>query len=233
VRFDDPAAVRTEYADERRLEGRKAAYRFSDGPDARLLVVEAVAERVPRRVLDVGCGTGDLAQMVADRTGAEVTAIDQSPRMVELARARGVDARVADAAGLPFPDAAFDCVVAAWMLFHVPDLDRVLAEIVRVLADDGRLVAATNSEEHGRELYELFGVEHEPLPFRSENGEALLRSRFAQVARRDAFGWVTFPSRAEAQAFVDSSIVLAGRQLPEIEGPLRVRRTPTVFAADR
>jgi SAM-dependent methyltransferase len=233
VSFDDPAAVRAEYAGERRLEGRKAAYRFSDGPDARAILVEAVAEREPRRVLDVGCGTGDLAQMVAERTGAEVTAVDQSPRMVELARERGIDVQVADAAELPFADAAFDCVVAAWMLFHVPDLDRVLAEIVRVLVDDGRLVAATNSEDHVRELYELLAVDREPLPFRSENGEALLRSHFARVERRDAFGWVTFPSRVEAQAFVDSGIALAGRELPDLEGPLRVRRTPTVFVADR
>ena len=44
--------------------------------------------------------------------------------MVELARARGVDARVGDVQELPFADGAFDCVVAAWMLYHVPDLDR-------------------------------------------------------------------------------------------------------------
>ena len=54
-----------------------------------------------------------------------VAFVDQSERMVELARARGVtDAQVGDVQQLPFADASFDTAVAAWMLYHVPDLDR-------------------------------------------------------------------------------------------------------------
>ena len=77
-------------------------------------------------MLEVGCGWGELAEWIARDTGAEVVAVDLSPRMVELARERGVDARVADVQQLPFADGEFDLVVAAWMLYHVPDLDRGL-----------------------------------------------------------------------------------------------------------
>jgi SAM-dependent methyltransferase len=233
MRIDDPEVVRTEYADEEGLAGRMAAYRFIEGPDARALLVDAVVDRRPRCVLDVGCGTGDLTARLGEATGADVLAVDQSERMVELTRARGVDAQVADVAELPFADGSFDCVVAAWMLFHASDIGSALAEIVRVLAPDGRLVAATNGMEHFSTLAELFGVRHEPLRFGSENGATLLAPYFAEIDRRDAFGWVVFPSRREAQDYVDASIAYRGCTLPDLEGPVRVRRAPTIFVADR
>ena len=97
----------------------------SSATDARDLAFDAVAEVEPRRVLEVGCGRGELAErVIAPSSACELVAIDQSERMVELTRARGVDARVGDVQALPFEDAAFDCAVAAWMLYHVPDLDR-------------------------------------------------------------------------------------------------------------
>ena len=85
----------------------------------------------PQSVLEVGCGEGELAERVQRELGAEVVALDQSERMVELTRRRGVDARVGDVQDLPFPDECFDVAVAAWMLYHVPDLDRGLGELAR------------------------------------------------------------------------------------------------------
>ena len=62
-----------------------------------------------------------------------ITAIDQSPRLARLTAGRGVPVGIADVQALPFPDNRFDVVAALWMLYHVPDLDRGLAEIRRVL----------------------------------------------------------------------------------------------------
>ena len=54
-------------------------------------VFEAVREAAPERFLEVGCGMGELAERVQRELGAQVVAIDISPRMVELTKARGVD----------------------------------------------------------------------------------------------------------------------------------------------
>jgi SAM-dependent methyltransferase len=140
VRLDDAALVASEYATDARLRRRASA--FTAG-DVQRVAVEAIAEAQPRRVLEVGCGWGELAARVAAETGAEVVAVDVSPRMVELARQRGVDARVGDVQQLELADGEFDCALAAWMLYHVPDLERGIAELARVLRPGGRLALAT------------------------------------------------------------------------------------------
>lgn len=233
ARLDDPELVQREYSSESGLAGRADAYRFAEGPDPRQLALEAVIEVAPRSFLEVGCGWGWFSERIAAKTRAEVIALDLSERMVDLARERGLDARVGDVQELPFPDDFFDCVAANWMLYHVPDVDRALAELARVLRPGGRLVAVTNSTDHLRELVGLLGVDREESAFSAENGEAQLSRHFAAIDRRDAAGSIVFPDRVAAQAYVDASAQMwSGAQLPEFDGPLRVRRAPVVFVAE-
>jgi demethylmenaquinone methyltransferase/2-methoxy-6-polyprenyl-1,4-benzoquinol methylase len=97
-----------------------------------------------RRVLDLACGTGDLAFAAAAR-GAEVTGLDLTPRMIELARGKapdtGVRFLVGDMMALPFRDASFDVVTTGYGLRNVPVLDTSIAEIHRVLAPGGLLLS--------------------------------------------------------------------------------------------
>jgi SAM-dependent methyltransferase len=233
VRQDDPGVVRAEYTDETRLASRKAAHSLGEGPDARGMVFDSIAEAAPERYLEVGCGEGELAERVQRELGSDVVALDQSERMVELTQARGVDAVVGDVQELPFDNEEFDCAAAAWMLYHVPYVDRALAELARVLSRHGRLVAVTNRRDHLWELKELLDLEHQPSSFDGEDAEELLSRHFNRVEARDAAGWLVFPSRAEAQAYVDATIVFAGRELPDFQGPLRARRSPVVLVADK
>jgi len=161
-------------------------------------------------------------------------AVDISPRMVELARVRGIDARVGTVEDLPFADETFDVAVANWMLYHVPDVDRGVSELARVVRRGGRLVAVTNGLDHFRELAELVGVTR-TWPFHAEDGAEILGRRFSDVERRDATGWVTFPTYEDARSYVESSRTLqpATGELPRFDGPLRVRRSPYVFVATR
>ncbi|MFD4637832.1 class I SAM-dependent methyltransferase [Lentzea sp. NPDC058436] len=100
-----------------------------------------------RRVLDAGCGAGPLFAALRDR-GAIVTGVDVSSGMLAQARRRlGADAdlRVADLAEpLPFPDAAFDDVIASLVLHYLRDWGPALAELRRVLRPGGRLIVSVN-----------------------------------------------------------------------------------------
>ena len=108
--FSDPRYVRAQYATEDGLLARKSIYYESSGPDARDVVFSAIAETDPDDVLEVGCGEGELAERIARELSAKIVAVDQSERMVALARERGVDAEIGDAQELPFDDASFDVV---------------------------------------------------------------------------------------------------------------------------
>jgi len=102
------------------------------------------------RLLELGCGVGaELSQIRDHWAGIELTGIDRSAGHLEAARAylhtelRSGQARLvrADASALPFGPGAFDTVITIWMLEHIPDPRRVLAEALRVLEGDGRLIA--------------------------------------------------------------------------------------------
>ena len=95
------------------------------------------------RVLDLACGTGDLTFGAAQR-GAWVVGLDITPRMLVLA-ARKASAGPAgprwvagDMGALPVGDGAFDAVTTGYGLRNVPELDRAIAEIARVLRPGGR-----------------------------------------------------------------------------------------------
>lgn len=99
------------------------------------------------KVLDVACGTGNLA-LPAARLGADVTGIDIAPNLVEQARANaageGLNARFdeGDAEALPYEDASFDAVVTMYGAMFAPRPDLVAAELKRVTRPGGRIAMA-------------------------------------------------------------------------------------------
>lgn len=231
-RLDDPEWVRRQYADEKGLEIRQAVY--GEGAGAPFdVALAALGELAPRRILEIGGGQGYFAERLRDELGAVVVGIDVSPRMVELQRSRGVDARVGDVQSLPFDDASFDAVSAQYMLYHVPDLPRGLAEIARVLRPGGRFVAITNAVDHLRELWALVGRERrEEGTFNDENGEAFLRPFFSRVVRRYVRVETTFPTEASVRAYLASSARWRDVELPSFDTPLHTTAVSAVFLAE-
>src|SRR5439155_308918 len=132
-----------------------------EGVNAEDVVFSAVAESAPGRLLEVGCGAGEMAARIGRELGAEVVGLDQSARMVDLTRERGVEAVVGDVQALPFDDGDFDCVVAGWLFYHVADRELAIAECARVLRPGGRLVAATLADENLADRWVFLGSPRE------------------------------------------------------------------------
>lgn len=105
----------------------------------RRLAVQAVVSPGDR-VLDLCCGTGDLA-IEAERAGGQVTGLDFSPRMLERARKRSASVIwvLGDVLALPFESGRFDAVTVGFGIRNVADLAGALSEIRRVLRPGGRL----------------------------------------------------------------------------------------------
>jgi ubiquinone/menaquinone biosynthesis C-methylase UbiE len=103
-------------------------------------LVAAVAPREDARVLDVGTGTGVASQVAGSVVGKDgfVVGIDPSIAMLERAVGRGLTTVAGMLPGLPFPDAAFDAVLANLVLSHLADYNAGLADALRVLRGRGR-----------------------------------------------------------------------------------------------
>ena len=114
---------------------------------ARPAILALAGDVAGRRILDAGCGSGPLFAALRDR-GAIVTGFDSSTGMLEQARQRlgdDADLQVADLGSpLPFPDGAFDDVIAALVLHYLEDWGPALAELRRVLKPGGRLIVAVD-----------------------------------------------------------------------------------------
>jgi SAM-dependent methyltransferase len=128
---------------------------YSAGNEASLIngyytrpaIVNLAGDVAGRRILDVGCGAGPISAALRDR-GAAVAGFDSSTKMVELARKRlgpDADLRIADLGHpLPYPDGAFDDVIAALVLHYLQDWTAPLAELRRILKPGGRLIVAVD-----------------------------------------------------------------------------------------
>lgn len=119
----------------------------------------------PRRVLDLGCGTGDLAIAISRLArGLEITGLDYSQPMLEIARRKagelGITFINGDAAGLTFPDGHFDCVGISFafrnLTYRNPLTSRALSEVLRVLKPGGRFVVVETSQPESKLIRWLF-----------------------------------------------------------------------------
>jgi len=113
--------------------------------------------RSGERILDVGCGDGALSLKIIDR-GAEVVGVDNSPELVEAAKANGLFAELIDAADMDFDrqfDAAFSNAALHWML----EKERVAAAIFQALRLGGRFAGEMGGEGNLAHLREALDTE--------------------------------------------------------------------------
>jgi SAM-dependent methyltransferase len=123
---------------------------FTDGADPeyqeQMLPIVAAQLSGATKVLDIGCGEGQVARHLASSTGATVVGVDPSVAQLVVAEERGGGPRylrgAADA--LPVADSSFDAVVACLVFEHITNVDDALAEVARVLAPGGTFLFLLN-----------------------------------------------------------------------------------------
>jgi demethylmenaquinone methyltransferase/2-methoxy-6-polyprenyl-1,4-benzoquinol methylase/phosphoethanolamine N-methyltransferase len=162
------------------------ALTLGHAPMLRRTTIELAQIQRGERVLDVGCGTGDLTQLAKAEAGntGEVWGVDASPEMIAVARQKAaareitIDYRVEMIQALPFADNSFDVVVSSLMMHHLPApvQERGLHQLHRVLRPNGRLLIMdfrTPTSHIGKLLLSLtmhgmIDAKFEELPLRLE-----------------------------------------------------------------
>ena len=186
-----------------RTPGHDSYWHFRDA------FFDAIVPAPGRRTLEVGCGEGRVARDLA-RLGHTVVALDASPTLVAKAAATHPAGRylVADAAALPFPDSAFDTVVAYNSLMDVADMPAAVREASRVLAPGRPLcVCVTHpTADAGR-----FQSKEPDAPF-VIGGSYLGRHRVKELFERDGLqmiftGW-RYPLEDYARALEDAGLLI-------------------------
>jgi SAM-dependent methyltransferase len=166
----DTETVRNrQYRDSANLKRRANIHKYGRSPIGWFNWIAQNA-RLPAdaSVLDIGCGPGWLwANAAADfPPGLALTLADISSGMVgEAVQAvspvpnyRSVTGAEANIIDLPFENSSFEAVLACHMLYHVPDLERAMAEMIRVLKPGGALIVTTNGKDNMAELYAAGGA---------------------------------------------------------------------------
>ena len=150
------------------------------------------------KVLELGCGNGILWKSNISKIPEDtrITLSDFSQGMLDDARVTmGEDEKrfeydVIDAQEIPYPDDSFDIVIANLMLYHIPDREKAISEISRVLKNSGALYATTFGRNYMKELSDLVSAYDkdvncslEPVAraFGLENGENQLSEHFEDV----------------------------------------------------
>jgi demethylmenaquinone methyltransferase/2-methoxy-6-polyprenyl-1,4-benzoquinol methylase len=130
----------------------------------RRLVDLATARRGGPSVLDICCGTGDIALAFHNRTGARVVGVDFSPPMLSVARAkvrrrgrgREIDMACGDALALPFADDTFDIATMGFGLRNLSDYGAGISEAARIVRPGGRVLILEFAPPRGRGFLFLY-----------------------------------------------------------------------------
>jgi len=186
------------------------------------------------RILELGCGVGGLWEGRIDDLPKESSLIlsDFSQGMVDEVRkkfssAPNVSFEQIDIQEIPFPDCSFDIVIANHMLYHVPDLNKALSEVKRVLKQGGSFYSSTNSSGgmHGYLHDALIAYDPDLDVFRAddysftvENGSDLLKKHFDKVQLFEYHDSLRITKTQDLIDWIESSVSITRLTPADIHG---------------
>ena len=134
-----------------------------------MFIRQIVSDKTISRVLDIGCGTGELALKLKNyRSDIDISGIDISSNMINIAKTKakfdtGIDFRVGDVEHMPYEDNYFDCITCAHSFHHYPNKRKAIREMFRVLKDEGKVMIVDGCKDGmvGKFIFDFIIKKHE------------------------------------------------------------------------
>ena len=206
--------------DAQRYESHSYVWQFGEA------LIDLLDPQPGERVLDLGCGAGQLAAKIAGR-GAAVTGIDASPEMIGQARANysSLDFRVADATTFDLGE-SFDAVFSNAVLHWVLDAPAAIDRVARALKAGGRFVAEMGGRGNVQRIVDAAGVNPWFYPSVSEYA-SLLEQRGFEVRFMTLFDR---PTKIEGQNGMEDWLKMFGAALTRDPRVLAAKLQPEMFS---
>ncbi|AUS96035.1 hypothetical protein CDQ84_03020 [Clostridium thermosuccinogenes] len=185
------------------------------------------------KVLELGCGNGSMWENRMEKlpAGTSLVLSDISEGMIEIVKEKFKDysfvsTELIDIQDIPYPDNTFDIVIANSMLYHVPDLQKAISEVYRVLKPGGKFYATTTGVNGMQKyLYDRFqefkpqlNAFSQPFPFNLQNGKEILGKSFSKVDKYEYEDSLEITETADLMNWIYSSLLMLRIDKNDLEG---------------
>jgi ubiquinone/menaquinone biosynthesis C-methylase UbiE len=210
-----------QYKTPQNLTNRMNFWSYGSNPESlQKWIFSKIQLRDHECVLELGCGTGKLwvENFRNVPSTCSIVLSDFSEKMLSKAKENvqslnlPIKFELIDAEKIPFPDQSFDVVIGCHMLYHIPNIEKALIAINRVLKPGGRFISTTISQQHIREIkdllsdYGLYTTERMNFfsEFRNETGRGILKSFFEEIVLYEYINHVKITSIEPLMRYIES-----------------------------
>ena len=213
--------AKLQYKSHKNLTNRMNLWSYGSNPESlQKWIFSKINLQENERILELGCGTGQLWLENYSNVPSTCSIVlsDFSQKMLNKAKENlkplnlPINFKVLDAQKIPYRNQDFDVVIGCHMLYHIPNIDKALVEISRVVKPNGRFITTTVSKNHIKELKDFlakFGLySDEKLKlfseFRNETGNDILKPFFEEIMFKEYKNNVKLTSVAPLLNYIDS-----------------------------
>ena len=210
-----------QYKTSQNLSARMNLWSYGSNPESlHKWIFTKIQVQENERVLELGCGTGQLWLENFNKIPSTCSIVlsDFSKEMVSKAKENlqtlnlPIEFEIVDAETIPYPNQMFDAVIACHMLYHVPNIQKALTSINRILKPGGRFISTTISQRHMQELKEflskfgLYSEEKKKLfsEYKNETGREILKPFFSEIKFYEYVNQVNIPSVDLVMSYIES-----------------------------